>query len=182
MRSVLASSLLLAGSVMAAPAPTNTCTSGSMDASEWSVKDFEYHASYVFTTPAHQNSGGTVKFNLTNPAVPYTAQCSAYSSQLQDFFYGNLPYKCTLPAANSGDEVTFTFSKTSGELKIEHSWNCVSEGSRFKASGAANVALKCSDKEQKNDKWQMGQEYSRREINCDRVDIKVPMQEKSGVA
>ncbi|KAM4062048.1 alternaria alternata allergen 1 domain-containing protein [Hirsutella rhossiliensis] len=183
MRSLLASTLVLAGSAIAAPAPApQTCTSDSVAVSEWSVSDFEYHASYVFTTPAHQNSAGTVNFSLTNAAVPYTAQCFAASTQLQDFFYGNVPYKCTLPAANSADEVTFTFNRASGELKLEHSWNCASENSRFKASGGANVGLKCHEQETKNDKWQMGQEYSRREISCDRVTLKVPITEKSGVA
>ncbi|EQK99737.1 hypothetical protein G6O67_004247 [Ophiocordyceps sinensis] len=183
MRSLLASTLLLAGSVVAAPAlAPQSCTSDSADAWEWTVSDFDYHASYVFTTPAHQNSYGNVNFNLTTSAVPYTAQCSATSTQLQDFFYGNMSYKCALPAANSYDDVTFTFSKSSGELKIDHSWHCLGENSRFTAGGSANLGLKCEEQDRKNYGWQLGQEYSRRDVNCERVTVKVPIVDKTGVA
>lgn len=178
--SLVAAALVVAGSAAAAPART-TCTRGSIDATAWTVVDFDYHASYVFTTPAHQNSAGTVSFGVRNPAVAYTAQCSATSTQLQDFFYGNFPYRCTLPAG-AGDEVAFTFSRASGELRINHTWHCAAEGSRFRASGAANLTLACDDRETKNDQWKLGQKYSRRDFTCQRLTVRVPFAEKSGVA
>jgi hypothetical protein len=89
------------------------------------VHGFDYHASYTFTHPAHQNSWGYVNFNLTNNVVPYTALCAASSSQLSDFFYGTFDYSCTLPAsAPAGAAVKFRFSRPSGRLDITESIVC----------------------------------------------------------
>jgi len=68
----LLTTLLLAGSALAAPtanANTNKCTSRSTKVKEWTVHDFDFHSSEVFTTPAHQNSWGYVNFTLSNPVV-----------------------------------------------------------------------------------------------------------------
>lgn len=94
-------------------------------ATQWTVHGFDYHASYTFSTPAHQNSWGYVNFNLTNNVVPYTAVCSAASSQLTDFFYGTVDYTCTLPAtAPAKAAVKFRFSRPSGKLEITESVVC----------------------------------------------------------
>jgi hypothetical protein len=91
----------------------------------WTVHGFDYHASYTFTNPAHQNSWGYVNFNLTNNVVPYTALCAASSSQLSDFFYGTVDYSCTLPASAPAEAtVTFRFSRPSGHLDITESIVC----------------------------------------------------------
>jgi hypothetical protein len=92
---------------------------------KWTAQGFDYHASYIFTNPAHQNSWGYVNFNLTNNVVPYTAVCKASSNQLTDFFYGTLDYNCTLPAeAPVGAAVKFRFSRPSGQLDIEEAIPC----------------------------------------------------------
>ena len=91
----------------------------------WTVHGFDYHASYTFTNPAHQNSWGYVNFNLTNNVVPYTAVCAASSSQLSNFFYGTVDYTCTLPVdAPAGSAVMFRFSQPSGQLDIKESIIC----------------------------------------------------------
>ena len=92
---------------------------------QWTVHGFDFHSTYTFTTPAHQNSWGYVNFNLTNNVVPYTAVCSAASSQLTDFFFGTVDYNCTLPSnAPAGAAVKFRFSRPSGQLDISESIIC----------------------------------------------------------
>jgi hypothetical protein len=44
----------------------------------FNLKDIEFSANYIYSTPAHLAvSSGSISFNLTNPAVPYTTSCSA---------------------------------------------------------------------------------------------------------
>ena len=91
----------------------------------WTVEQFDFHASYIFSTPAHQNSWGYASFNLTNPALPYQAACSASSNQLNDFFYGNMWYNCSLPAeANGNGPAAFQYSRPSGKLDVNQTWEC----------------------------------------------------------
>lgn len=104
------------------------CSETSFGDFEWTVEDFDYHASYIFTTPAHQNSWGYVNFNLSNPAVPdLLASCNAASSQLSDFFYGTMQYNCTFDGqvGQPGPApAKFTFNRPSGELDIDQKWVC----------------------------------------------------------
>lgn len=80
------------------------CLATSIHDFSWSLS-LEYHAFWYFTTPSHQNSWGTVTFNLTNPAVGSqvrtargTIHCQADSSRLSDFFYGDQWFPC-LPSS-----------------------------------------------------------------------------------
>ncbi|PHH89885.1 hypothetical protein CDD83_5058 [Cordyceps sp. RAO-2017] len=185
MRSFI-TALLLAGAALAAPAnpettKPQTCTSRSTKVRDWKVEDFDYHASYVFSTPAHQNSWGYVNFTLVNPVLHYKTVCQAASSQLQDFFYGQVVYKCTTPNGY-GDEATFTFSRPSGELKINQTWYCPNEGSHFEAHGGVHLDLKCNESKWQNDHWKIGQIYSTRNIDCAHVDVQAKVTEMSGVA
>ena len=101
---------------------------------EWTAHAFDYHASYIFSNPAHQNSWGYVTFNLTNTVVPYTAVCSAASSQLSDFFYGTVDYTCKLPAeAPAGAAVKFRFSRPSGQLDITESILCTEKQTTYES-------------------------------------------------
>ncbi|KND89594.1 hypothetical protein TOPH_05600 [Tolypocladium ophioglossoides CBS 100239] len=178
--------LLVAGAALAAPTPaaqgTNTCTSKSTKVKEWTVGDFDFHSSYLFTTPAHQNSWGYVNFTLVNPAVDYKVQCTAASNQLQDFYYGNLDYKCDVPVPS--DKATFTFARPANELLINQTWNCAGEGSRFEARGGVRLNLTCSDTFWQNPDWKQGQGqfYSTRFVDCQHVTVQVPVKEMSGVA
>jgi hypothetical protein len=99
------------------------CTAASFGDFKWTLSSFDYHASYIFTTPAHQNSWGYVNFNLTNPALPSPAVCSGASSQLSQFFYGNQNFNCSVPVGETG-EGKFTFDLASGKLDFDQSWTC----------------------------------------------------------
>lgn len=105
---------------MKTAALTTLASLASASALQWTVHSFDYHASYIFTTPAHQNSWGYVSFNLTNDQVNYTTSCTAASSQLSDFFYGTIAYACT-PSDNApvGAGANFKFNRPTGQLDIE---------------------------------------------------------------
>lgn len=101
------------------------CSQVSQHGFRWSIRDFDFHASYIFSTPAHQNSWGYVSFNLSNPSVPNTiATCSAASNQLEDFFHGTVSYDCTVNGTSGPAPATFSFNRPSGELDIKQSWVC----------------------------------------------------------
>ncbi|KAH8168577.1 alternaria alternata allergen 1 domain-containing protein [Sarocladium implicatum] len=179
--------LLLAGSALAAPSPEPSygkqpsCMAAGQKVSSWKVENFDYHASYIFTTPAHQNSWGYANFTLSNPALPYKPVCSAQSSQLSEFFYGDFVYDCKVPEKYAGDEATFTFSRPSGQLNINQTWACPEEGGRFWTEGGVKLKLDCADKTWKNTDWKIGQTYSRRTVTCKKVTVKAPIEKISAV-
>lgn len=108
------------------------CTSGSFaDSFSWKLEAFNYHAAYTFSTPAHQIASGTVDFNLTNPALDETVACTAYSTQLSDFFYGNFNYKCSGLPQGSTSETTFAFNRPTGQLDVNQTWTCTDSDPKF---------------------------------------------------
>ncbi|KAH6657202.1 hypothetical protein BKA67DRAFT_554557 [Truncatella angustata] len=161
------------------------CQAASFNNFSWTVEDFDYHASYIFTTPAHQNSWGYVNFNLTNPALTYKASCSGTSNQLSDFFYGTVPYTCTTPAGTSA-KTTFDFSKASGTLNINQTWTCSDLDPQWPATingyGQVNLTLACTDSTYQNQNWTLGQIYSDREIRCAPATVPVKPYKMTAIA
>jgi len=130
MQRTLASVLALAAASTALPSGSLSardsnpgCQAASLGDFAWTVEHFDYHASYIFSTPAHQNSWGYVSFSLGNPALTYKGECTAASNQLSDFFYGTVPYTCKFPEGSSAAG-EFRFSRPSGLLNITQSWSC----------------------------------------------------------
>ncbi|KAI0180597.1 hypothetical protein GGR52DRAFT_531973 [Hypoxylon sp. FL1284] len=160
------------------------CQETSLGDFEWTVESFDYHASYIFTTPAHQNSWGYVNFDLANPALDYKATCSATSNQLSDFFYGTMPYNCTVPDGSSA-VTTFDFSRPSGVLNVNQTWGCTDKDPKWpltvRAFGTANLTLACTDETWMNPNWTMGQIYSDRTVKCDPVTIPLKPYEMTAV-
>lgn len=125
--SLLALATLALGSpISLAPRDDSTgCSDLSLKGFEWQVDNFDFHASYIFSTPAHQNSWGYASFNLSNPAVPnVVASCSAASNQLQDFFFGTQIYKCIVNGTDGPAPASFAFNRSTGELDINQTWTC----------------------------------------------------------
>jgi len=89
----------------------------------WTIRNFDFHASYIFTTPAHQNSWGYVNFTLASNLVSYTTSCTANSNRLNDFFYGETAYACA-PAdeAPLGAAANFKFDRPNGRLYVEETF------------------------------------------------------------
>jgi len=143
------------------------------------VESLYFHASYVFTTPAHQNSWGYVNFNLTNAASPFVTECSAQSDQLQTFFYGTQWYTCPAPSgAPNGTAASFRyqFSETDGRLDVNKTWVCEEDGQTpvtFEASGSIQFNLTCNTTIYNNPTWTSGQIYSDTEIVCQPVNLTV---------
>ncbi|TPX14772.1 uncharacterized protein E0L32_005167 [Thyridium curvatum] len=163
------------------------CQAASMGDFEWKITGFDYHASYIFTTPAHQNSWGYVNFNVSNPALAYHATCSATSNQLSDFFYGTVNYKCTNPEGTPASTVTtFAWNYPAGKLDLNQTWTCSDLDpqypARFNAYGTTQVPQECKDVTETNPDWQMGQIYSSRTVTCDVVDLTIKPYEMTAVA
>ncbi|KAK3956152.1 hypothetical protein QBC32DRAFT_332059, partial [Pseudoneurospora amorphoporcata] len=130
-----------------------SCATTSFGHFSWALSSFDYHASFIFTTPAHQNSWGYVNFNLTNPAIgsSVTTVCSASSNQLSDFFYGTVQYTCTnTPEGVKSDvgKTTFDFNRPTGELRFNQTWTCRDQDPKylttFTGYAAVNLELDCS--------------------------------------
>ncbi|KAI3320444.1 hypothetical protein HD806DRAFT_538281 [Xylariaceae sp. AK1471] len=163
------------------------CTSTSFGDFSWTIKSFTYRASYIFTTPAHQNSWGYVNFNLTNPALLGEVACSAQSSQLYDFFYGNFNYNCILPTGST-TKTSFDFNRPSGQLDINQTWTCSDEDPQypvtFSAYGTVNLTLNCTTSYYQNPNWQPGTGafYSDEETTCAPVTLPLTPHDKTAVA
>jgi len=112
------------------PAPDACSDDTSKNFKGWGLTNFEFHADYIFTTPAHQNSWGYVNFNVTSTAtvaVPFTVACSGQSNQLSDFFFGTQIFTCPVPASAGGGhsgEVSFTFNRANGAVALNQTWTC----------------------------------------------------------
>ena len=106
------------------------CTADSFSSGfEWTISNVVYNTSIVQTTPAHQIPNGVVQFNLTNPALTYTAACVGYSTQLSEFFYGDIIYTCTEPS--DATTTTFTFNAGTSQLNVNQSWVCSDESAEY---------------------------------------------------
>lgn len=170
--------LFLAGSALAIPTNTprkESCLDVSQHLKLWKVAQFDYHSSEVFTTPAHQNSWGYVNFTLENPAVDYRPICSAASNQLSEFFFGTVIYDCKVEDDGAGGAATFTYSRPSGELRINQTWACTEEEALFEAEGGIDLDLTCEENKWQNPDWSQGQIYSTRNVDCNFVDAETPI-------
>jgi alternaria allergen 1 len=122
--------LLLAPLALASPIvlearnTTKSCMVRSPGMTEWQLEDFDFHASYVFSTPSHQNSLGYVSFTAVNPVHDTRTKCSAQSNRLNDFFYGDVEYACETDGDRNLGAAKFTFDRPSGEVKMEQTWYC----------------------------------------------------------
>lgn len=129
--------LLLAPLALASPMGLNaqnrtqSCLSKSPAMVEWELEDFDYHASYIFSTPSHQNSWGYVSFTAFNPVHETRTRCSAQSSQLSDFFYGDVQYTCDNETPANLRDTIFTFNRPTGEVTMEQTWYCHDQAPEF---------------------------------------------------
>ncbi|CAK7210379.1 hypothetical protein SBRCBS47491_000760 [Sporothrix bragantina] len=151
------------------------CTADSFGDFDWTISDIVYNTSIVFSTPAHQIPSGIVQFNLTNPALTYTADCKAYSTQLSGFFYGDIIYKCTEPSNSTA--TTFTFNAGTSLLNVNQTWTCSDEDAEypdtFTYAGAVNLTMDCTKTSYQNPDWEMGQIYLANTSSCTQEDVVV---------
>ncbi|KAK1754435.1 hypothetical protein QBC47DRAFT_383924 [Echria macrotheca] len=153
----------------APPAPgCGTCLDTSLHDFAWKLS-IEYHAFWYFTTPAHQNSWGTVSFNLTNPAVAATIRCQADSDRLSDFFYGDQWYTCTpSPAVAALPATSFKFF-THSRFELNQTWTCGDKKPvTFLGLAKTDLNLQCTDVSWTNPNYTFGtgEFYSTRDVKC----------------
>ena len=114
---------------VATPDSVQGCSDISERGLEWTAKNFHLHSSLSLTAPSQVSKGAAwVDFNVSNPAVPYEMHCSAFSTQLGDFFYGDELISCDGPSQDvtrSGHKnASFSFAKASGTLWLYQNWLC----------------------------------------------------------
>ncbi|KAK3362364.1 hypothetical protein B0T25DRAFT_4675 [Lasiosphaeria hispida] len=148
-----------------------SCSQTSRMALTWVTEDFHFHSSVTFSTPAHQIPDGSVAFKLTNTALPFAMSCSAYSTQLDQFFYGDQWFACTGPETGNDTTAIFQFDHASGRLDLKQNWVCSDGDSSgtayfFDASGTTNVTLDCTTEKWENGNWTTGQVYSTEVVDC----------------
>ncbi|KAK4096731.1 hypothetical protein N658DRAFT_510972 [Parathielavia hyrcaniae] len=160
------------------------CSDISFKSFAWLARSFDFHASYIFTTPAHQNSWGYASFDLYNPADQSTARCEAASNQLSDFFYGTVPYKCN--DTQRVGSTSFDFSRASSRLRVNQTWTCDDKDPQwptiFTGRGDVNLTLSCTDTTWQNPNWTMGEIYSSRDVQCAPVDASIEPYEMEAIA
>lgn len=107
------------------------CTSVSFsDDFSWKVDNLDYHSSYIYSTPSHQISSGTVSFDITNPSVKTRVHCEGTSDRISDFFYGDVSYPCKIVSKGGAEEVvptSFKFNapvQNGASIEIEDKWEC----------------------------------------------------------
>ncbi|KAI0867892.1 hypothetical protein GGS24DRAFT_250688 [Hypoxylon argillaceum] len=168
--STIAAMLPLAAAAPTALHPRESipgCTSTSFGDFSWTIEEFTYLGSYIYSTPAHLIASGTVAFNVTNPAFPEKVSCYAYSTWLQDFFYGNINYNCDVPEG-SGVGTSFSFSVPGSTLNVNQTWTCDDEDPQypvtFTAYGTVDLPLNYTQTYWQNPNWTLGQIYSIRDI------------------
>lgn len=167
----LASAGPIAGSASNPRSDSTSCTQATIYGFDWTIEGFDYQASYVFSNPAHEIASGVVKFNLSNPALPYLASCTAMSTQLEDFFYGNEWYSCTLPSGETNGAAVFEFNYAAGSVSVNQTWECPGEDpTTYTASGLAYLPLNCTDESWQNPNWTEEETYSTRLVSCQSPD------------
>lgn len=177
---LLATSSLAAPTLSLLPRAKLSCMKLGATATEWTVGDFNYRASYTHNTPQEESPLGRLSFTLENKVLEYKAQCSAVSDQADDFFYGSTDYDCDVPL--EGDSASFSFDHAQGQLNISQSWRCVKEGGRYMAKGGSHVDLECDEAEWQNPDWKKGDKlYSHRSVTCEKQTFKVAISEIAAV-
>jgi len=98
------------------------CKTGAV----FTLKDIEFSANYIYSTPAHLAvSSGSISFNLTSPAVPYTTSCSATCHDYPGVYCAGWEvWQCTTPAgAPAGASASFSF-EDAGFFNVTQTWLC----------------------------------------------------------
>jgi hypothetical protein len=94
----------------------------------FTLHNITYSDETIYSTPAHLAvAGASIQFNLTNSAVSYTTECSAYAGDWAwpTFFWGDVVYNCKVPAGEDAAQVStnFTYS-SSGNIQLNSTWSC----------------------------------------------------------
>lgn len=160
------------------------CSAASWSGPDWTISNLVYIGRWTYSTPAHQNAQGYIDFDLATQALaPSSSKCSASSSRLSDFFYGDQTFQCDLPVGTivgggTGGRATFEFNRVAGWLRVNQTWTCHDvEDQRwpvtYSAFGFINLTLNCKEDYYQNPNWTSGSgmPYSDRKVECDPINL-----------
>ena len=93
----------------------------------FTLHNITYSSSTIYSTPAHLAvQDASIQFNLTNTAVDYTTECSAFLDSDPAVFYGNQNFTCKVPPSVDPEASTnFTYASegTNGAFEIYSIWS-----------------------------------------------------------
>ncbi|KAI0112080.1 hypothetical protein GGR51DRAFT_54827 [Nemania sp. FL0031] len=167
---------------------SSDCNSVSLGDFSWNIEAFTFYSSDVYTTPAHEVASASIKFNLTNPALPEKVQCTASSAAFGGiYFLGNINYSCAAPAG-SKTLTNFNFSQIKNTLNINQTWTCSDEDTQspvtFTGYGSVDLALNCTSTFYQNPNWHSSSDgfYSTRTTTCTPLTLLLTPQNKTVVS
>ncbi|OCL10476.1 hypothetical protein AOQ84DRAFT_215440 [Glonium stellatum] len=145
----------------------------------FTLHDINYSSYIIYSTPAHLAvAQGHIEFNLTNTDVPYTTHCSAYSSQVFNFFYGNIVYQCDAPTGEgvtAASSANFTFSEPDGVFNVNQTWSCSQHRKTVNllGVGSGKATLSCQTTTWTNPNWVIGEIYSNTSTTCKPAELQI---------
>ncbi|CEJ87234.1 hypothetical protein VHEMI04347 [[Torrubiella] hemipterigena] len=136
----LLTTALLASATLAAAAARDDCASQAIAMKSWTIHNFNFNASKVFTTPAHQFGDGYVGFNLFNTVTNEERRCDGGAGRLDPWFVGDANFQCrTMNGANDPNTV-FNFNLASRTVKLNQSFECPGSVTQYVAQGGADLS------------------------------------------
>ncbi|KAG8406420.1 hypothetical protein J3459_012163 [Metarhizium acridum] len=162
--------LALAGQALSRAAD-KVCTAASATTLLWRITGFEYRDERVAIASSQVNYG-LANFTLQNSALSHKTTCTGLSTRSPNFFTGDTAYDCAVLPDDKGDLSSFTFDRATGLLRINQTWVCERDGSRFGGQGHVKLDLKCGENQSVSNS-PLGGNYSDRAVVCDKVDVPV---------
>lgn len=140
MNSFLTTALLATAALAAPTTSTDDCAAKAQAMKSWTLRNFNFNSSHVFTTPAHQFGNANAGFNLVNTVTQEERRCDAYSSRLAGWFYGDQVYQCKTLDGTQTPDTTFTFSMPEWTVKVNQSYECPGAITQYVAEGGADLS------------------------------------------
>ena len=110
--------LSAAASPMRSRTNATGCQAATLGNFSWEIRNFDHQV---------LNARANLSFDLSNPALSHTSQCSASDSQPFGGFYSTIPYTCTDGPEGTTTQTTFGFNSLSRRLNINQTWVCSDE-------------------------------------------------------
>ncbi|KAF2016071.1 hypothetical protein BU24DRAFT_192797 [Aaosphaeria arxii CBS 175.79] len=149
--------------------------SSCLDNLHFAVQNLTYSSSIIYTTPAHSNAHARVSFTLVNTQVGLSfCEASSPGWSDADFFSGDIPRSCGVPAPNPQDiATTFTYLRPKRSMQVKQSWTC--GGNKFISDLTVAVNIDCSSVEWQNPDWRWpnagGAPYKTIMVTCKPINV-----------
>ncbi|KAF2105820.1 hypothetical protein BDV96DRAFT_607927 [Lophiotrema nucula] len=122
------------------------------------LNQIHYDSYMIYSTPSHLAVyGGTIQFNVSNPAVPVYYEVLGPSES---------------PKGATG-ETTFTYSRPGNVFAVNQTYTV--HGKKFLATGTAGANLTCQTVFWQNPNWTIGELYTTTDVHCGPNELKLPV-------